>query len=275
MKREGYRDRWLIAIGSLVIGYFFVAIGTGEGVLDLLSQPMHIRDLFGVSFMTALIWLFVRSVTNWLDQRYDWFEQPLRRVASQVLLGVGGATLVSLSMAMSYFSIVVGQPIAESTYPIYEFPVSMLFIVGFNIVYLGLYLYQKAVMPIAPPVPHSAEAFLPGRKMLIVNSGLRNIPIPTDEVAYAYIDEATVFLTTSSGGKYVVNRSLDELAHDLPADQFFRVNRQFIINRRACSSYLNEAYGKLKVEVKPTLPKDIIVSQQKTPEFKKWLEEGF
>lgn len=278
MNSARYPDRWLVVIGSVLIGYFFVAIGTGESLFEFLSKPAHLRDLLGASLMTALIWLWVRTVTVWLDRRYDWFAQPIRRIVGQLLLGVGLTVLGSLGMAMVYFSLVVGQPITESTYPMYEFPISILFIVGFNVLYLGLYLYQKAIQPVAPPSETTntpaPDAAPPARTTLIVNSGLRNIPIPIDEVAYAYIDEATVFLTTFSGGKYVLNSSLDELARDLPASHFFRVNRQFVIHRRACSSYLNEAYGKLKVEVKPALPKDIIVSQQKTPEFKKWLEES-
>ncbi|HLL96437.1 MAG TPA: LytTR family DNA-binding domain-containing protein [Spirosoma sp.] len=274
---DGLRHCWLIAIGSVLIGYFFVAVGTGEGVFELLSNPMHLRDLLGASLMTAVVWLCVRIITIWLDRRYDWFEQPLRRITAQLLLGVGLSVSVSLGMALVYFPLVVGQPIAESNYPIYEFPISVLFIVGFNVLYLGLYLYQKArksTTP-APPNTEATQSAPPTRKTLIVNSGLRNIPLSTDEVAYAFIDQATVFLTTFAGSKYLVNNSLDELSRELPHDVFFRVNRQFIIHRRACSSYLNDTHGKLKVEVQPALPKDIIVSQQRTPEFKKWLEEGY
>jgi hypothetical protein len=271
------RHRWLIAIGSVLIGYFFVAVGTDEGVFEFLSNPEHLRDLLGASLMTAVAWLCVRSTTSWLDRRYDWFEQPLRRIAAQLLLGVGLSVSVSLGMALVYFPLVVGQPIAESNYPVYEFPISVLFIVGFNMLYLGLYLYQKARNPTAtaPTDTEAAQPAPPTRKTLIVTSGLRNIPLSTDEVAYAFIDEATVFLTTFAGRKYLINNSLDELSRDLPQDVFFRVNRQFIIHRRACSSYLNDSYGKLNVVVQPTLPKDIMVSQQRTPEFKKWLEEGY
>lgn len=282
MNPTPYRDRWLITVGSVLTGFFFVTIGMDAPLFSLLSRPTYLRDVAGASLMTAAVWLVVRAATVGLDRRYDWFSQPARRVAGQLILGVGGPVLVSVGLAMLYFRFVVGQSIADSTYPVYEFPISVLFIGGFNLFYVGWYLYRKATAPALPlpepdELPHPSKPnpaqFL--RKTLIVSSGLRNVPVLIDEVAYIYIDEAAVFLTTVSGNKYVVNTSLDELARDLPGDVFFRVNRQFIVHRRACSSYLNDTYGKLKVEVRPSLAKDIIVSQQKTPEFKKWLEAGF
>lgn len=271
-----YNDRWLIITGSVLLGYFFVTIGQDGGLFDLWSQPDYGRDLVGASLMTGAVWIVVRAATVWLDRRYDWFAQPARRFAGQAILGLLGPVVLSAAMAALYFRFVVGQAIAQSTYPIYEFPISVLVISLFNLLYAGIYLYRKAtaavtVQPESIEPPRTTTI----RKTMIVNSGLRNIPVFVDDVAYIYIDDATIFLQTFSGSKYVVNNSLDELSRDLPNDVFFRVNRQFIIHRKACSSYLNETYGKLKVEVRPTLPRDIIVSQQRTPEFKKWLEEGF
>jgi hypothetical protein len=271
-----YHDRWLIVAGSLLLGFFFTTIGMDESLFVLWNQPAYVRDILGASGMMGVVWLTIRATTVWLDRRYDWFAQPTQRIISQFLLGFAGPVAISLCLVVLYFQFVVGQPIAESTYPIYEFPISLLVIVLVNLLYIGLYLYRKATRPvlIQPEEPEPLPA-PPFRKTLIVTSGLRNVPVITDEVAYVYIDEATVFLNTFSGGKYVVNTSLDELARELSDQAFFRVNRQFIIHRKACSSYLNDTYGKLKVEVQPAMPKDIVVSQQKAPEFKKWLEESF
>ena len=279
MQLTRYRDGLLIAAGSLLIGYFLATIGLQDNLFALLTRSSYLRDWAGASLMTALVWLSVRGATHCLDHRYDWLDQPLRRISTQLLLGIALPVLASIALALLYFWLVVQQPITESTYPIYEFPISVLFIVGFNLLYLGMYLYRKATGQ-QPLTLLTTQALDPAtvvavRKTLIVNSGLRNIPVPTEDVAYAYIDEASVFLATLSGGKYLVNGSLEELARDLPSDRFFRANRQFIIHRLACSSYMHQAYGKLKVEVSPALPKDIIVSQQKAPEFKKWLEEGY
>lgn len=278
-----YNDRWLMITGSGLLGYFFVTIGQDQGLFALWSRPDYARDIVGASLMTGAVWGVVRAATVWLDHRYDWFAQPARRFAGQFMLGFAGPVVLSAGLAALYFRFVVGQPIAESSYPVYEFPISVLVIGLFNLLYFSLYLYRKATTP--PPLPAQPEPesvehpqsppITATRKTLIVNSGLRNVPVFIDDVAYIYIDEATIFLHTFSGSKYVVSNSLDELSRDLPNDVFFRVNRQFIIHRRACSSYLNDTYGKVKVEVKPALPRDIVVSQQRTPEFKKWLEEGF
>ncbi|WP_266367056.1 LytR/AlgR family response regulator transcription factor [Tellurirhabdus rosea] len=271
---SSYPDRWFILIGCLLLGYFFVTIGLDESLFALLQKPTYIRDLFGATLMSGIVWLLVRAATVTLDRRYDWFEQPLRRIAGQSLLGFGGPVVVSFLMALLYFRFVVGQPITESTFPVYEFPISVLVILFINLFYVGLYLYKRATgtPPVLIEAPGTAQPVV--RKTLIVASGQRNIPLATADVAYFYIDEGAVFVTTFTGEKYVVGATLDDLARDLPTTQFFRVNRQFLIHRRACSSYLNDSYGKLKLEVQPTVRREIIVSQQKAPEFKKWLEEA-
>ncbi|MCU0353183.1 MAG: LytTR family transcriptional regulator [Cytophagales bacterium] len=269
-----YRDRPVMIIGSLLLGYFIVNVGQTDSVFTLWSQPFYIRDIIGASVIVAVVWWLVRTATVWLDRRHDWFGRPVRRILGQLLIGFLGPVAVSVLLALLYYQFVVEQPIDESTYPIYEFPISVLIILGMNLLYLGLYLYHKATSP-SVSQPETAPITNNFRKTLIVNSGLRNIPIAVEEVAYVYIDDATVFLNTFSGSKYVINSSLDELAGNLPENTFFRANRQFILHRRACRSYLNDTYGKLKVEVEPALPKDIIVSQQKAPDFKNWLENGF
>jgi len=275
--QDSYRDRWLILAGSLLLGYFMVNVGLDDSIFVLWRKPFYVRDILGATAISALIWLLVRTATVWLDRRYDWFAQPLPRLIGQALLGWGLPVAASFLLAALYFQWVVGQPIAESTYPVYEFPISTLVILMINGLYFSLYLYHRAttaaVQPATPPGEPAGKP-VPVRRTLIVSSGQRNVPLPTAEVAYFYIDEGAVYLTTFSGEKYLVSSSLDDLAQDLPVELFFRANRQFILHRRACRSYLNDTYGKLKVEVQPGVRREVTISQQRAPEFKKWLEEA-
>jgi hypothetical protein len=269
-----YRDRWIIILGSLLLGYFFVDLGQTDSFFQLIRQPFYLRDIGCTTLITAAVWAAVRAATVWLDRRVDWLTDPLRRSLGQFVLGFIGPTLLSLGLTFLFFEFIIGQDIAESTFPVYEFNVSLLVIAGFNLFYLGYYLYQKVrTQPAAPLPPEPTPGTPPSKRILLVNSGARIIPLPTDEVAYFFIESHAVFATQFSGQKFLVNASLDELTQDLDPRQFFRANRQVLLQRRACQSYLNEAYGKLRVEVRPPTEREVIVSQQKAPEFRKWLEE--
>lgn len=275
--KDQYRDRWMLGIGSVFLGYFFVTIGQDERFFQLIQQPVYLRDWLITTLITALVWMLIRTATVWLDRRYDWLRQPLSRLAGQVLAGFFLPACILLVLVFLFFTFIIRQPITQSTFPIYEFPISLLVLAGINVYYITYYFYQKARQPQSvepPPAPILRYDAPPSsRKVLVVSSGQRNVPLLIDDIAWCAIEDSLVYATTFSGEKFLVSQTLDELTQALNSSQFFRANRQFIIHRRACRSYLNELYGKLKVELSPRTDRDVIISQQKAPEFRKWLEE--
>ncbi|WP_234734677.1 LytR/AlgR family response regulator transcription factor [Tellurirhabdus bombi] len=270
-----YQDRWIIVAGSLLLGYFFVHLGQTDSLFVLWSRPLYFRDVVVTALITAIVWTSVRTATVFLDVHYDWFTHPTRRSIGQILLGFGLPVLVSLVLTMLFFRFIIEQDIATSSFPVYEFPISVLVIFFINLYYVGAYLYVRASKTVENVSQNEAvtNSVSFTRQTLIVNSGLRNIPLATTDAAFFYIEASSVFVMTFSEEKYLVSSSLDELAQDLSTQLFFRVNRQFLVHRRACKSYLNESYGKLRLEVVPPIATEIIISQQKAPAFKKWLEE--
>lgn len=273
--RTGYRDRWAIAVGSVFLGYLFVNLGQTDSLFQLLRKPAYLRDVFVTTGITALVWLAVRAATVYLDRRLDWLARPGARLVAQALLGFGAPALLSLVLTLLFFEFVIRQPIAESTFPIYEFPISLLVIAGLNAFYAGLYFYQKAAAPPAaePPAPAVPADASPERQTLLLNRGARNVPVAVDDVAYFFVESGSVFAVLFSGEKFLVPASLDDLAQRLPPRKFFRANRQVLLHRRACRSFGAETYGKLSLELTPPADQPVIISQQKAPEFRKWLEE--
>ena len=276
--RTGYRDGWAIAVGSVFLGYLFVNLGQTDSLFQLLRKPAYLRDIVITTGITALVWLAVRAATVYLDRRLDWLVRPGARLVAQALLGFGAPALLSLVLTLLFFEFVIHQPIAESTFPIYEFPISLLVIAGLNAFYAGLYFYQKAAAPPAPEpsataVPAVSADASPERQTLLLNRGARNVPVAVDDVAYFFVESGSAFAVLFSGEKFLVPASLDDLAQRLPLRKFFRANRQVLLHRRACRSFGAETYGKLSLELTPPTDQPVIISQQKAPEFRKWLEE--
>jgi len=72
--------------------------------------------------------------------------------------------------------------------------------------------------------------------------------------------------------EYFVNYSLDQIQNLLPGNQFYRLNRQYLINFNAVKDV--EHYFARKLLVNPVIPvKDkLLVSREKVTEFLGWLD---
>lgn len=97
------------------------------------------------------------------------------------------------------------------------------------------------------------------------------IPIKTRDIAYFNVDSATVRAITLDKKTYIIDSTLEELEEELNPDQFYRANRQFILNRDSIVNIKKYFNGKLVVIVNPVYDERIVVSKAKGTEFKTWV----
>ena len=98
------------------------------------------------------------------------------------------------------------------------------------------------------------------------------IPVKIEDVAYFYTSEERVTLTTLIGECYQVEKTLEALSQQLPSDQFFRANRQFIVARTAVKDIAVWFGSRLSLNLVVDTPERIIISKARVPEFKQWLQ---
>ena len=98
------------------------------------------------------------------------------------------------------------------------------------------------------------------------------IPVRVNDIALFYIENELTRLLTFSREHHTINKSLDELESSTD-DNFFRANRQFLINRSAVKSA--SQYFNRRLNVSLTIPFDnkILVSKEKATQFLNWLCE--
>jgi DNA-binding LytR/AlgR family response regulator len=96
--------------------------------------------------------------------------------------------------------------------------------------------------------------------------------IKTEEIALFYAEGRTVFLVTNENRKYILDFKLEDLITLLDPVLFYRVNRTFIININTIKDVIVYSTSRLKISPKINLEKEIIVSREKVPVFKKWFE---
>lgn len=103
---------------------------------------------------------------------------------------------------------------------------------------------------------------------ILVKIGYNLKIIQTDEVLYFYSENKIVYLQTKER-HYPTDFTLDELREVLDHKNFFRVNRQFIINSNFIKNIHTSPYYKVEMEVSPE--EEITVSRDRLKDFKDWL----
>lgn len=96
--------------------------------------------------------------------------------------------------------------------------------------------------------------------------------IPTTSIQYFYSQDKLTFLVDKTGKRLPVNNTLEEIDQMLDPSQFFKLNRQYISHFEAIDEIHPYFKGRLKLMLSPKADSDIIVSTERTPLFKAWLD---
>ncbi|MNI86262.1 LytTr DNA-binding domain protein [compost metagenome] len=72
--------------------------------------------------------------------------------------------------------------------------------------------------------------------------------------------------------EYTLNQSLDTIQGQLSALQFFRLNRQYIVNFSAIKEVEHYFDRKLFVKLVIPSPEKLLIGKEKTTAFLNWLE---
>ena len=98
-------------------------------------------------------------------------------------------------------------------------------------------------------------------------------PVATSELAGFFIDQGMVKGLSFEGKAYVITHTMEQLEEDLNPRDFYRINRQFILQRNSIKRIDYYFNGKLKIKTEPHFEGDLIVSKAKASDFKKWLNQ--
>jgi len=96
--------------------------------------------------------------------------------------------------------------------------------------------------------------------------------IPVDNIECFYIVERAVFFKTNNGKNYNLDYSLDQVQQLIDPENFFRINRNYLIQINAIQDIYNYSSSRLGIKINGIDHLDLIVSREKVGEFKKWLD---
>lgn len=110
------------------------------------------------------------------------------------------------------------------------------------------------------------------KKRFLIKSGQQISYLPTEKIRYFFSDEGIVQAKSIEGRKFIIDFTLDQLEQLLDPDNFFRVNRKFIIHVESIKKVYPFFNSRLKINVIPSTDMEIIVSRDRVSNFKRWLD---
>jgi DNA-binding LytR/AlgR family response regulator len=111
-----------------------------------------------------------------------------------------------------------------------------------------------------------------GKKSFLVFRNNRYLTIPTDAIAFFYVKNEYAIIVCFDRQEYIVNYSLEHIQNILSELQFFRLNRQHLVNFNAVKEVEHYFARKLLVKLIIPVTEKMIVSKEKASSFLHWLE---
>lgn len=110
------------------------------------------------------------------------------------------------------------------------------------------------------------------KERFVIKLGEKLRSIEVSDVALFMSVEKTAFAQTTDGRKHVLDHTLDELQDLVDPDQFFRINRKYIIALSAIREITSHINSRLKLQLKVSHDDDVIVARERVQEFRAWLD---
>jgi len=112
-----------------------------------------------------------------------------------------------------------------------------------------------------------------GKKSFLVFKHNKYVTVPTNQIAFIYIKFTAPAIVTFAGEEYTISQSLDQVQQQLPASQFYRVNRQYLVNFAAIKEVEQYFTRKLFIKLTVSTPDHLLIGKEKTTAFLHWLED--
>lgn len=111
------------------------------------------------------------------------------------------------------------------------------------------------------------------KSRFMVRLGQKIMAVSSDKIAYFYSENKLTYIVTKEGKRFPMDQPLDELITLLDPRVFFRANRQFIVTFESIAEIHPYFKGRLKIDLTPKCDEEVVISAERTPDFKKWIDQ--
>ena len=115
-------------------------------------------------------------------------------------------------------------------------------------------------------------AGLTGKRSFLIFKHNKYIIVPTENIAFFYVKYESSVIMCFDQQEYSVNYSLEHIQTLLPDKNFFRLNRQYLVNFYAVKEVERYFARKLLVHLVVPATDKLLVSKEKVSSFLHWLD---
>ena len=105
------------------------------------------------------------------------------------------------------------------------------------------------------------------KRSFLVHHRDRLIPVTTESIAWFYSKSEVVQACTVDRKQYFIDHTLEELQQLLDPADFFRANRQFIVQRKYILEVNFHFNGRLLLNTQTPAPENVLISKARVPLF--------
>jgi DNA-binding LytR/AlgR family response regulator len=110
---------------------------------------------------------------------------------------------------------------------------------------------------------------------ILIRKGTEYVIIKLDDIAYFFAENKICNLVGKDGSRrFVIAKPLSEIELLVSPNNFFRVNKNYLIHIDAIDKIRSLQKGKVEIFLKPNLQERLFVPQSKTQDFKNWIVMG-
>jgi hypothetical protein len=248
-------------------------------LLTLLKRP-HFYYSFIVAFCLAMQLFSLTLLTcGYLDEKLKWEDNFLKRFLIQA--SAGSIIPFILMVIITYLcSLLYATNVIAPLYSRHFIGFSMSISFAFNAMVSGYKYAREKERPLiiekdaAETAPEILAPVVTYPKYLWAKYGEQKFKLYLDEIAYFQIIDKIVLIYYSDNITYTVRYSLTYLKSILNPRQFMKINRAFLVNRKAISSYKSREKGGLQLFLKHKEKEiELSVSANMAQRVVKWMEE--
>ena len=116
---------------------------------------------------------------------------------------------------------------------------------------------------------HSRKKY---KERFVINVGVKIKSVETSNVAFFYSLDKSTFLCTKENRHYPIDYALEKLEELLDPVQFFRINRQYMVNYYAIEKIYVLSKSRVAIQTIPATDETLLVSTARTHQFRLWLD---
>ncbi len=269
-------------------GFLLRHIGEPVGLCTLLYDAQYYLDLGYAIVVAGVVWQLNRLLILQIDRQYSWASHPLQRFFVQGPLAYALGFLFMLLSSIVYNQLVIKRPAGFDINNVLsaDLPGILLFVTILNLIYTGMWMVQyhkhtitflqqklayiKQAQAIqAVEEKHKPEAH---KKLLLVQQGSAFVPLAATQLAYLFKTGEGIIVRSHDGDTFTIDGTLEQLAGQLPVQDFFRISRQFIVQKGAVKRVEGESSGRLLLYLQPRHSSQVTVSRRRAGDFRQWME---